>query len=181
MVARRPGSDASGWPAIGRVTRAAAAVIITRATSVMATRRWTVTTMACGPPTMRIRPMPAWTITTRTAARIGHKTPGSRSRRQATHAVTKIRSPATTAARRCEYSMSAWSSSGGSQPPKQRGQSGHASPEPVARTSPPIATRASVVAAVAAESLRRTVMERVATIAPAGAPEPSRYRGRKKR
>src|SRR5919106_2812342 len=55
--------------------------------------------------------------------------------------------------------MRACASRGGSQLPKQRGQSGQASPEPVARTSPPIATRARVAPAVAAASLRRRVME----------------------
>src|SRR5918996_2943060 len=110
--------------------------------------------------------MAAWMMATNTAATIGQTTAASLlCRLHATHAVAKISTPVMAAARRCEYSITAENSSGGSQLPKQRGQSGHASPEPVARTTPPIATRSNVVAAVAAESLRRTVMERVATIA----------------
>jgi hypothetical protein len=130
----------------------------------MATRKCTVTMkgLAGSSARIRIRPIPAWINTTTTASAAGHSTPRSvRARRHATHAVARIRSPATAAARRCEYSISVLSSKGGIHEPKHLGQSGQASPDPVARTTPPMATRARVEAAAAADSRRRRVTGRV--------------------
>ena len=59
------------------------------------------------------------------------------------------------AVNRCEYSMTGWYLSGGNHLPKHLGQPGHPSPDPVARTSPPMAIKRTVKADARMASVRR--------------------------
>jgi hypothetical protein len=55
---------------------------------------------------------------------------------------------------RCRYSITVWYSSRGTHAPKHVGQSGHPSPEPVARTTPPQAISSTVETVVATATVR---------------------------
>ncbi len=68
-------------------------------------------------------------------------------------------SPETTPSARCTYSMRVWYSQRGIQRPKQVGQSGHPSPDPVARTTPPHTISVSVETVVETASFWNRVIE----------------------
>ncbi len=77
--------------------------------------------------------------------------------------------------RRWVCSIQVWSSAGGIQSlkAKQPGQSGHASPESVARTSPPTAIRTKVATAAASASLANRVTDGTCEAAGQGVAVPS--------
>ena len=61
------------------------------------------------------------------------------------------------------YSISVWYSSRGTSLPKQVGQSGHPSPDPVARTTPPHAISSTVTTTVAVARERNVALHRTAS------------------
>ena len=67
----------------------------------------------------------------------------------------RVRLPARNASSRCVYSISVWYSARGIHEPKHCGQSGHPSPEPVARTTPPHAIRSRMATTVAVARARK--------------------------
>ncbi len=115
---------------------------MSRAKRVMATRRWATTDSAWSSRATTRAPSSAWENTTGTVAMARRRARGSIRRRaaRATPARARVRKMTTEAVSRCEYSMMAWYSSGGTSDPWQRGQSGQPRPESVARTIPPTTT-----------------------------------------
>src|SRR5438270_1256733 len=84
---------------------------------------------------------------------------------QASNAVKTTSRLVSDAVVRCEYSMIACTLSGGSRWPWHSGQSGHPSPDPETRTTPPSTTRAYVTTAVAtARALNPFMASRVSDV-----------------
>ena len=110
-------------------------------------------------------PIPAWAITSGNARTAGHRSRGSP---DATRYATTPVSAASTATRnaivRCENSIREWIVPDGNRcPGSQAGHVEHPRPEPVPRTSPPIAN--STIVAIAVTSARDRNRERVKSIA----------------
>ena len=155
---------------------ARSAMKMTAANTVSAIARWAVTSSAARPSSTTAAPSRDCTMTstpaTTAAARSG------RSRRRSLKTVMRpmaaTSGPTKAAAiRRCECSIQACRSAGGSQSPKQSGQSGQPSPESVARTRPPTAIRTKVATAAATASLANRVNVGTSLEAAAAGPMPS--------
>src|SRR5262245_29103805 len=121
----------------------------TRPSTRNATAKWSVTTLGSSPEWMIQPPISAWTTnngSSPTASQAVTRSTGPRriNDHPPTAASAREAKPARNARSRCVYSIRVWYSARGIHRPKQVGQSGHPSPEPVARTIPPHAINRSV-------------------------------------
>src|SRR3954465_12798904 len=118
-----------------------------------ATAKCSVTTLGSSPEWMIQPPISAWTTNRGSSATASHAVTRSTgllriSDHPPTAASARDARPARNARSRWVYSISVWYSNRGIHRPKHVGQSGHPSPEPVARTMPPHAISRSVKTAV---------------------------------
>jgi hypothetical protein len=113
-------------------------------------------------------PSPAWASTSGNARTAGQITDGClRATRIAARPVSAVSTITRNAIARWENSISEWTvPDGNRRPGSQAGQVEHPRPEPVPRTSPPIANNATVATAVASATERKR--ERVTSIATQG-------------
>ena len=111
---------------------------ISSASTADASARWAMTRFADKSLSTVIPPRTAWAITNTSASTDPHLIVGLlRIVRQATITKARTRKPTTDASSRCENSIITADSNGGISSPRQRGQSGQASPDSVALTMPP--------------------------------------------
>ena len=141
--------------------RTEAATYVTSAIRSRATTKCAVTHQASRSVATTTAPSPAWAITSGNARTAGQSTDGSRrSERIAARPVSAESTATRNAIPRCENSMSEWTvPEGKRRPGSQPGQVEHPRPEPVPRTSPPIANSTTVAIAVASARVRKRERE----------------------
>ncbi len=138
-----------------------AATYVTSAIRSSATTKCAVTHQGSRSVATTTAPSPAWAITSGNARTAGQSTDGSRrSERIAARPVSAESTATRNAIPRCENSMSEWTvPEGKRRPGSQPGQVEHPRPEPVPRTSPPIANSTTVAIAVASARVRKRERE----------------------